>query len=52
VTQTIVALALLAGAIGYLAWRYITKRATGNCCGEKECPAAAGMIDRLRRNLR
>jgi len=50
--QTIGALAILAAAVGYLAWRYATRRATGNCCGEKECPAAAGMLDRIRRHPR
>jgi len=50
VTQTIAALGLLACAIAYLAWRYATHRATGNCCGETECPAAAEMVDRLRRH--
>jgi len=50
VAQTIGALTILAAAIGYLAWRYATRRATGNCCGEAECPAIAEMLDRIRQN--
>jgi len=49
--QTLGAIAILTAAIAYLAWRYATRRATGTCCGEKECPAATGMIDRLREKL-
>jgi hypothetical protein len=47
--QTYGALVLLAFAIAYLGWRYAKHRATGNCCGEAECPAAAGMVERMRR---
>ena len=50
--QTIGALAILAAAVAYLTWRYLTKRATGNCCGEKECPAVAQMLDRIRQKAR
>jgi hypothetical protein len=50
--QTIGALAILGCAVAYLAWRFLTRRATGNCCGEPECPAASGMIERMRRDLR
>jgi hypothetical protein len=42
---------VLIGAIafGYLAWRYLRKRASGNCCGEAECPAAKATLDKLPR---
>jgi len=39
-------------AVGYLVLRARRRRASGNCCGEKECPAAKGAvakIERLRR---
>ncbi len=36
-------------ALGYLVMRYARKRATGNCCGEKECPAAREMVDKIER---
>ena len=43
---------LIALAAGYLVWRFLRRRASGNCCGEKECPAAREMVDRLRRHAR
>jgi hypothetical protein len=39
-------LVLLAGA--YLTLRIVRRRA-GNCCGEKECPAAKEVTQRLAR---
>jgi len=38
--QQSAAYALVALALGWLIWRYLKRRATGNCCGEPECPAA------------
>ena len=35
--------------VTYLLWRYLRKRASGNCCGEKECPAAEQMVDKFQR---
>jgi hypothetical protein len=46
------ALAIVALAVAYLLWRFLAGRATGNCCGEKECPAAREMVEKLRRGLR
>lgn len=34
-------------ALGYMAWRYMARRAANTCCGEKECPAAKRVVDRL-----
>jgi hypothetical protein len=36
-------------ALGYLAWRHVRGRASGNCCGEAECPAAKATLDKLPR---
>lgn len=38
--QQIVAFALVGLAALWLLVRYLKRRATGNCCGEPECPAA------------
>jgi len=41
---------LLGGlALAYLAYRHLRKRASGNCCGEAECPAAKGMVEKIER---
>lgn len=37
---------VLAIALGYLV-RRIVKRRGNNCCGEKECPAAKEMVDKM-----
>ena len=34
-------------ALGYIAWRWMARRAANTCCGEKECPAAKRVVDRL-----
>ena len=47
-TQEIAAAVAVAAALAYLIARYCRRRASGNCCGEKECPATAGMLDRLK----
>ena len=45
--QELIAYALGATALGYLALRVIRKRLSGNCCGEKECPAAKQIVQRF-----
>ncbi|MFI5402042.1 MAG: hypothetical protein ACHQ1G_03825 [Planctomycetota bacterium] len=45
--QQIVALALVALAVAWLLCRYLKRRATGNCCGEAECPAAKATAQRI-----
>ena len=44
--QEIGALLVLAIALGYLLVRTL-KRRGNNCCGEKECPAAKQMVERM-----
>ncbi len=41
--------ALVVGlAVGYLfVWRVRRRKATGNCCGEPECPAAKQTLRKL-----
>jgi len=41
-----------AAAVAYLIRRKLRRRATGNCCGEKECPAAKRALDDIRRATR
>lgn len=50
--QEIGAITLVALAVAYLAWRYLSRRAAGNCCGEKECPAAREMVEKFQRGTR
>ena len=45
--QQIAAYALVALAAAWLVWRYVRRRATGNCCGEAECPAAKAAARRI-----
>ncbi len=40
---------VVALAFGYLVLRARRRRASGNCCGEKECPAAKGTVEKLER---
>ena len=47
--QELGAFLLGAVALGYLAWRKLRKRASGNCCGEAECPAARATVDKISR---
>ena len=47
--QQIAAFSLVALAAGWLLWRYGKRRATGNCCGEAECPAAKATARKLER---
>jgi hypothetical protein len=45
--QQVAAYALVALAAGWLLWRYLRRRSTGNCCGEAECPAAKATAKRI-----
>jgi membrane protein implicated in regulation of membrane protease activity len=50
--QQIVAYALVALAALWLLRRYLKRRATGNCCGEPECPAAKQTAKRIEEAAR
>jgi len=45
--QQIVAYLLVAAAGAWLLRRYLKRRATGNCCGEPECPAAKATVQKI-----
>ena len=47
-TQEIVAFSIGALALGYMLFRYLRRRASGNCCGEKECPASGNIVDKIK----
>ena len=47
-TQEMIAFGLGALAFGYLLLRYLRRRASGNCCGEKECPASGNIVDKIK----
>ena len=34
-------------ALTYIVWRWRSRRSAGTCCGEKECPAAKKIVERL-----
>lgn len=40
---------IVAAACLWLAVRWWRRRASGNCCGEAECPAAKGTVEKLKR---
>jgi hypothetical protein len=46
--QEIAAYLIGAAALVWLVVRYRRRRATGNCCGEAECPAAKSTVDLIR----
>jgi len=50
--KDLAAYALVGLAVGYLVVRHLRRRASGNCCGEKECPAAANMVKKINRARR
>jgi hypothetical protein len=50
--QAILAFALGAVALAYLVRRVLRTRTAGTCCGERTCPAARRMLDRLGRTGR
>ena len=45
--QEIAAFIVVGLALAYLCVRYLRKKASGNCCGEKECPASQGVVDKI-----
>jgi hypothetical protein len=47
--QDLVVYFVLGAAAGYLVWRMARRHGSGNCCGEKECPAAKNMVRNLER---
>lgn len=47
-TQRIVTFAVGALALGYLVLRQLRKRAAGNCCGEKKCPATENLVEKIK----
>jgi hypothetical protein len=47
VIQEIAAFALVLAAAAWLLRRHLKRRATGNCCGEAECPAAKATSRRI-----
>jgi len=46
--QEISAFALVGLAVAYLAARRLSRWSRANCCGGKECPAAAATVRKLR----
>jgi len=50
--QQIAAYALCGLAVAWLLLRYLKRRATGNCCGEAECPAAKQTARRIEEAAR
>ncbi len=44
---TVLVIGLATGA--YLVLRTVRRRRRGTCCGEKECPAAKQILDRIDR---
>ena len=48
VVQELVVLLIIAAAVGYLAWQRVRRKASGNCCGKAECPAAKHTLSKLR----
>lgn len=47
--QEIATFLLGALALGYLVYRRRRRRASKNCCGEPNCPATKGMVERIER---
>lgn len=46
--QELAAYALVGLAVAYLVARRLVRRPGANCCGGKECPAAAATLRKLR----
>ncbi|MGH7163204.1 MAG: hypothetical protein ACREID_06955 [Planctomycetota bacterium] len=40
---------LVGAAAAYLVARWAARRRAATCCGERECPAAKGMMKKIRR---
>ena len=49
--QEIATFVVVAAAVVWLAARWWRRRASGNCCGEAECPAARSTVDKLKSGL-
>ncbi len=47
--QEIATILIVVAAALWLGVRWRRRRASGNCCGEKECPAAKQTLRRLER---
>jgi len=45
--QQLLAYAIGLLAVGFLVTRYLRRRASANCCGQAECPAAAETVRKL-----
>jgi len=50
--QEVLTYVAVGAAAGWLAVRWWKGRASGNCCGEKECPAAREALRRIERATR
>ena len=50
--QELVAYGLGLLAVGFLVLRYVRRRASANCCGEAECPAAAETVRKIAQTRR
>lgn len=50
--QQIAAYALVGLAALWLLVRYLKRSATGNCCGEPECPAAKATVKKIEEATR
>jgi len=51
-TQELVAFGIGALALGFLLLRKLRRRAGGNCCGEKQCPASGNIVDKIKSHSR
>lgn len=49
--QEIATYVVVALAVAWLASRWLRRRTSGNCCGEPECPAARGMVEKIKRHV-
>ncbi len=47
-TQEWIVAAIGVATAVYLGWRLVRRRLAATCCGEKECPAAKALAERLR----
>ena len=45
--QELITYAIGALALGYLGLRIVRRKLAGNCCGEKQCPAAKQIVQRI-----
>lgn len=45
--QEIAAFGIGLAALAYIGWRWVVRRRASTCCGEKQCPAAKRIVDKL-----